>query len=66
METIQDTERRVGLEANQHPDYTATLQTREELQRVKALLDQAREEESQQQMMMITLRQDITQLADEM
>eukprot|EP00975_Prorocentrum_lima_P066825 12911454-Prorocentrum_lima.AAC.1 len=44
METIQDTESRGGLEPIQHSDYAATLQAREELQRVTALLDEAREE----------------------
>eukprot|EP00975_Prorocentrum_lima_P051683 10823494-Prorocentrum_lima.AAC.1 len=63
MGTIQDTENRSGLEPIQEFDYVANLQAKEELQRVTALLDQAREEEYHQQDLMIALHK---QLADEM
>eukprot|EP00975_Prorocentrum_lima_P011518 2449485-Prorocentrum_lima.AAC.1 len=65
METIQDTVNRSGFGPIQDVEYAANLQAKEELQRVTLLLGQAREEESQQRDMMISLRQDAQRLSKE-
>eukprot|EP00975_Prorocentrum_lima_P003193 704587-Prorocentrum_lima.AAC.1 len=49
VESIQDTENRVGLEPIRDYEYVANLQPKEELQQVTAFLHDAREEESHQQ-----------------
>eukprot|EP00975_Prorocentrum_lima_P045239 9475173-Prorocentrum_lima.AAC.1 len=66
METIQDTEDRSGLEPIQDFEYVANLLAKEELQKVAALRDRPREEETHQQALMIALQQDIKQLTYEM
>eukprot|EP00975_Prorocentrum_lima_P008939 1905206-Prorocentrum_lima.AAC.1 len=58
METIQGTVNRSGFGPIQDVEYAANLQAKEELQEVRLLLEQAREEGYQQQDMMIALRQE--------